>query len=107
VEAVATNSSEVDQAAKSLAGKVDAIYVPTDNVVVSALEAVIKVAEDNKILLIAAEKDSVMRGAVATIGLDYYELGKQTGEMALKILAGEGKPQENACRISTRNSDCC
>jgi putative ABC transport system substrate-binding protein len=94
VEAVATNSSEVDQAAKSLAGKVDAIYVPTDNVVVSALEAVIKVAEDNKILLIAAEKDSVMRGAVATIGLDYYELGKQTGEMALKILAGEGKPQE-------------
>lgn len=94
IESVATNTSEVDQAAKSLAGKVDAIYVPTDNVVVSALEAVIKVAETNKLLLVAGEKDSVERGAVATIGLDYYQLGKQTGEMALKILTGEGKPQD-------------
>ncbi|MGI6406404.1 MAG: ABC transporter substrate-binding protein [Syntrophaceticus sp.] len=103
VETVATNTSEVDQAAKSLAGKVDAIYVPTDNVVVSALEAVIKVAETNKILLVAGEKDSVMRGAVATIGLDYYRLGKQTGEMALKILTGEGKPQDMAVESQQGN----
>ncbi|KJS21635.1 MAG: hypothetical protein VR72_09880 [Clostridiaceae bacterium BRH_c20a] len=93
IEAIATNSSEVDQAAKSLIGKVDAIYVPGDNAVVSALEAVIKVAIQNKLLLIATEKDSVMRGAVATIGLDYYKLGQQTGEMALKLLAGEAKPE--------------
>jgi len=94
VEAVATNSSEVDQAAKSLVGKVDAIYVPTDNVAVTALEAIIQVAEANKILLVSAEKDSVNRGTVATIGLDYYKLGRQTGEMALKILSGEAKPQD-------------
>lgn len=94
VEATATNSSEVDQAAKSLVGKVDAIYVPGDNTVVSALEAVIKVAEKNKLLVIATEGDSVQRGCVATIGLDYYKLGYQTGEMAAQILAGSAKPQE-------------
>lgn len=94
VEAVATNTSEVDQAAKSLVGQVDAIYVPTDNVVVTALEAVLQVAEKNNILVVSAEKDSVYRGAVATIGLDYYKLGRQTGEMALKILSGEAKPQD-------------
>lgn len=94
VEAVATNSSEVDQAARSLVGKVDAIYIPTDNTVVSAVEAVVKVALDNKILLVSAEKDSVVRGTVATIGLDYYKLGRQTGEMALKILKQGTNPQD-------------
>ncbi|MFZ5946210.1 MAG: ABC transporter substrate-binding protein [Bacillota bacterium] len=94
VEAVATNSSEVDQAAKSLIGKVEAIYIPGDNTVVSGLEAVIKVAQDNKLLVVATEKDSVARGAVATIGLDYYKLGQQTGEMALKVLSGKAKPQD-------------
>lgn len=94
VEAVATSTHEVDQAANSLVGKVDAIYVPTDNVAVTALEAIVQAAENNNILLVSAEKDSVYRGTVATIGLDYYKLGRQTGEMALKILAGEGKPQD-------------
>ncbi|MDD2497778.1 MAG: ABC transporter substrate-binding protein [Desulfitobacteriaceae bacterium] len=94
VEGVATNSSEVDQAAKSLVGKVDAIYVPTDNAVVSALESVINVAKKNKLLLVSAESDSVKRGTAATIGLDYYKLGEQTGKMAIKILSGAGKPQD-------------
>ncbi len=94
IEAVVTSTNEVSQAAKSLVGKVDAIYVPTDNIVVAALEAVIQVAEENKILVVSGEKDSVKRGAVSTIGLDYYKLGQQTGEMALKILSGEAKPQD-------------
>ena len=94
IEAIATNTSEVDQAAKSLVGKVEAIYIPTDNVVVTALEAVIQVAEQNKILLVSTEKDSVNRGTVATIGLDYYKLGRQTGEMALRVLSGKSKPQD-------------
>src|SRR5690606_8966429 len=51
VEASATKSADVQQAALSLVGKVDVIYIPTDNTVVSALEAAIAVAEDNKIPL--------------------------------------------------------
>lgn len=88
VEATPTNSSEVLQAAQSLVGKVDAIYVPTDNTVVSALEAVVKVSYENQLPMFPGEGDSVARGGVATTGVDYYKLGRQTGEQALKILAG-------------------
>jgi len=89
VEVSVATTADVSQAAASLADRVDAIYVPTDNTVVAALEAVIKVAEENDIPVIAGEGDSVERGALATFGIDYYELGKQTGEMAIKVLSGE------------------
>lgn len=94
VEAGVTSTNEVDLAVKSLVGKVQAIYIPTDNTVVSALEAVLNVAEKNKIPVISSERDSVKRGAVATLGLDYYKLGQQTGEMAVKILKGEATPEK-------------
>lgn len=88
-----TASNEVVAAAQSLVGKADAIYLPTDNMVVASVSAVVKVAEDKKIPLFASEQESVKKGAVATVGIDYYELGRTTGEMALRILKGE-KPQD-------------
>jgi len=91
-----TNSSEVKQAADSIATKVDAIYIPTDNTVVSSLEAVIMVAESAKLPLVVGEGDSVKRGGIITYGLDYYKLGFQTGEMAVKVLKGEAKPADMA-----------
>ncbi|WP_034642831.1 ABC transporter substrate-binding protein [Desulfovibrio inopinatus] len=93
IEATVANSSEVTQAAKSLVGKVQAMYVPTDNTVVSNIETVVKVAEESKTPFFCADTDSVRRGAIAAVGLDYYEHGKQTGEMARRILAG-AKPQD-------------
>jgi putative ABC transport system substrate-binding protein len=93
VEGTAANSAAVMAAAKSLVGKADAIYVPTDNTVVSALEAVIKVCRDNKIPLINADTDSVGRGSIAAIAIDYYKLGLQTGDMVDRILKG-AKPAE-------------
>ncbi|MBN1573749.1 MAG: ABC transporter substrate-binding protein [Deltaproteobacteria bacterium] len=89
VEATASNSGEVLSAAESLVGKVDAIHIPTDNTVVSAFESVTKVCKDNDIPLFAADVDSVPRGAVAAIAIDYYRLGKQTGRMAIEILEGK------------------
>lgn len=90
VEATVSTSSEVQQAVESL--DVDAIYVPTDNNVVSALESVIQVAEAKDIPVIAAEGDSVARGTIATYGISYYELGRQTGEMAVRILEDGADP---------------
>jgi putative tryptophan/tyrosine transport system substrate-binding protein len=87
-----TNSADVFQAAQSLVGKVDALFVPTDNTVVSALEAVIKVCERTQLPLFSADTDSVKRGTIAAMGFDYYQHGKQTGAMARKILAG-AKPE--------------
>ncbi len=88
VEATVSNSSGVFQAASSLVGQVDAIHVPTDNTVVSAFESVVKVCEQNKIPLFAADIDSVPRGAIAAVAIDYYRLGRQSGEMAVRILNG-------------------
>ncbi|MGO3797233.1 MAG: ABC transporter substrate-binding protein, partial [Pauljensenia sp.] len=83
-------SADVLQAVDSL--DVDAIYVPTDNVVVSSLETVLQVGETKKIPVFGAEGDSVARGAVATVGLNYTDLGIQTGKMALRILTEGADP---------------
>lgn len=93
VEATVSNTSEVMQAAQSLVGRADAFYIPTDNTVSSSVESIIKVAEANAIPVVVGEAAMVDRGALATIGIDYYKLGKQTAEMALRVLKGE-KPQE-------------
>jgi putative ABC transport system substrate-binding protein len=93
-ETTAANSSAVKMAAGSLVGKVDAIHVPTDNTVVLAFESVVKVCVDNKIPLFAADTDSVKRGAIAALAVDYYKLGRQTGAMAKRILDGEAKVGE-------------
>jgi putative ABC transport system substrate-binding protein len=88
VEATAASSAEVLAAAESLVGRVDAISVLTDNTVVSALESVVKVCEENDIPLITGDIDSVERGAIAAWAFDYYEHGKQAGEIGLMVLGG-------------------
>ncbi|MFN3600073.1 MAG: ABC transporter substrate-binding protein [Dietzia sp.] len=80
-----TTVNEIQQAVEAL-GDVDAIYVPTDNMVVSGISSLVQVAETKQIPVIAAEEGTVEGGAVATLGIDYTELGRQTGEMALRIL---------------------
>ena len=87
-EATASKTSDVYQATKSLAGRAQAVYVPTDNTVVSALESMVKVCEQNRFPLFAADVDSVPRGAVAALGFDYYLHGRQTGDMAGRIFKG-------------------
>ena len=89
VEAAAPRSSDVLAAARSLVGKVDAIYVPTDNTGVTALEAIVKVGTDNRLPVFAGDTDSVPRGAIAALGFNYYDLGRQTGKMVVRVLEGE------------------
>ncbi len=92
VEATAGKTADVHQAAKSLVGRVDAVFIPTDNTIVAGLESVIKIGVDNKLPIFAADVDSVKRGAVAAMGFDYYQHGRQTGAMAARILNG-AKPE--------------
>ncbi|MCH8497279.1 MAG: ABC transporter substrate-binding protein [Marinobacter sp.] len=88
-KAAATRTSEVLGAARSLVGKVDAIYITTDNTVVSAAEAVISVGERARIPVFAADTATVARGAIAALGFDYYDVGRQTGVVVSRILEGE------------------
>lgn len=92
VGASVAKTSDVYQAAKSLVGKVDAIYLPTDNTVISALESVIKVCEQEKMPLFSADVDSVQRGTVAALAFDYYQHGYQTGLMAKRLLVDKADP---------------
>ncbi|ONN66814.1 ABC transporter substrate-binding protein [Herbaspirillum sp. VT-16-41] len=101
VEAAAPRSVDVGSAAKSLIGKVDVIYTNTDNNVVSAYEALVKVGNDAKIPLVASDTDSVKRGAIAALGVNYYDLGRQTGKVVGRILKGE-KPGDIASATSSK-----
>ncbi|MCK7548221.1 ABC transporter substrate-binding protein [Marinobacter koreensis] len=88
VKAAATKTSEVLGAARSLVGDVDAIYLTTDNTVISAAEAVISVGERADIPVFAADTATVERGAVAALGFNYYNHGRQTGKMVARVLNG-------------------
>lgn len=90
IEATVSTSADVLSAAQSLVGKVDAIWVGTDNTVVSGLEALIKVCEDNKIPFFPSDDPSIERGGIAAYGFDYYDLGVQTGQMLARVLKAEG-----------------
>lgn len=89
IEATISNSAETLQAAQSLAGKVDAINITSDNTAVSAFEAIVKTCNEKKIPLFAGDVDSVPRGAVAAYGLDYFLIGESAGKKAAEILKGK------------------
>lgn len=95
-EATVSNVNDIQQAARSLLGKVQAVYVPTDNVLASAMPTLISVTEEAKLPVICGEGGMVKAGGVATLGVDYYKLGFQAGEMAADILGGKSKPADMA-----------
>ncbi len=88
VDGPATKSAEVQAAARSLVGKVDAIYVPTDNTIVSALESAVGVANEANLPLYAADTDSVARGALAAVGFNYFQVGVETAALVDQVLKG-------------------
>jgi putative ABC transport system substrate-binding protein len=100
VEAAAARTVDVPTAAQSLVGKADVIYTPTDNNVVSAFEGIVKVAQQAKLPVVAADTATVERGAVAALGLNYSDIGRQTGKIVVRILKGE-KPGTIASQTST------
>ena len=91
-EGAFANINDMQQTVQNLSETVDVIYLPTDNTVASSIPQVIAVTEDAKIPVICSEVAQVEGGGTATYGIDYYNLGYQTGEMAVKILKGEAEP---------------
>lgn len=89
VEAAAPRTVDVSSAARSLVGKSDVIFSTTDNNVIATYESLTKVSLDAKLPLIASDTDSVTRGAIAALGLNYKQLGVQAGHMVARILNGE------------------
>lgn len=98
VKTTVANTSEVKQAAESMVGRADVIFLPRDNTVISALPSVVKVANDQDIPLFTSDADSVKGGAFAAYGFEYADLGYTTGNMVLEILNGK-KPNELPVRF--------
>lgn len=89
IEKGISSANEVNQAMSSLISDIDVLYVPTDNLIVSSMPIVSRIATDNKVPVIASEDGSVKSGALACQGIDYEKLGYKTGELAVKVLNGE------------------
>lgn len=89
VAAIVTKPTDVSTALQSLVGKVQAVYVPNDNTVVSTFEVVQRFSLDSKLPVFASDALNVDRGALAAVGVDYYESGKIAADMVRRILAGE------------------
>ena len=87
-EVTVASSGDVQQAAQSLAGKVDAIYVPIDSTVQSAMEQVTAAAAANHIPVYGSDPVMVKSGALACVSVSNTQLGQQSAEMADKVLQG-------------------
>lgn len=89
VPAPATKTSEVNGAAKSLIGQVDAFFVDNDNTALAAFENIVKVGIENNIPAFVSDTDMVPRGALGALGPNQFELGKKAGEMAAQLIEGQ------------------
>lgn len=101
-EVTVTNSNDVQQATQSIVEECDAIYIPTDNVFASSMPVVYEVATAAKKPLIGGEAGMVQAGGLATLGINYHDLGYQTGLMAIRVLNGEDistMPIESAAKM--------
>lgn len=89
IETGVTNVNDMAMGLDSLLDKVDVLYTPTDNLVVSATPLVLDKANRKNVPVVGCIEDQVAQGALITDTIDYEKLGYQTGEMVIRVLKGE------------------
>ncbi len=94
VERTISTVNDIQQAAQSLVGEVDAIWLPTDNNVASAMPQVVGVTDEAGLVTVCGEESMVYAGGTITYGINFYQIGYDAGVMAAKILDGESVPAE-------------
>ena len=92
IEYTASSSNEVQQVVESMMGKVDAIYTPTDNTIASAMTVIASIANEHKVPTVCGEVAHVEAGGLASLSINYEELGRRAGEMAVRILTEGAEP---------------
>ena len=101
VEATVSNSNEIQQVLQSLVGKVEAIYIPTDNMLAAGMATVAQVTTPAGIPVVVGEEGMVTKGGTITYGINYYDLGKLTAAQAVAILKDGKKPAEMPIEYSS------
>ena len=105
-EVTVASSNEVQQAAQSLAGKVDAIYIPIDSTVQSAMAQVVEAATGAGIPVYGSDPVMVKSGALACVSVSNTQLGERAAEMAYEILQGKDVSEVPAEAMSTYQYVC-
>lgn len=88
------NANDVLQVLQNAVGDINAIYIPTDNTIATAMPTVARVALENNLPVVPGAAEMAKDGCIGTIGVSYYDLGKQTAKMAVSILKKEKKVSE-------------
>ena len=103
VESTVTNTSEVQQAAQYLADKVDVVYSPIDNTVASSMAVATEIFNNAKIPFYVSADSMVQDGGLATYGIDYTVLGKETAKMVAQIFGGADVSTMAVVKMSDMN----
>ena len=96
VERTVSSVNDIQQAAESMVGQVDFIYVPTDNVIASSIPTLVKVTDPAKIPVFVGADSMAKDGALGSLSVDFYKSGVQAGHMAADVLDGKIKTQDTA-----------
>lgn len=91
--ATVSSTNDVQQALTSLASDVDALYIPTDNTLASTADTVGEIATEYELPVVAGSTEQVVEGGLATYGINYEALGRQTAQMAIEIIENDADPQ--------------
>ena len=102
-EFAVSSSNEIQSVVESAVGKVDALYAPTDNTIAAGAAQVGQICKENKLPFITGEEGMCEAGGLFTLSINYKDLGKLAGEMAVKILKGESKPADMAIEHLSTN----
>ena len=110
IDSQIASSHQVSQAIESLIGKVDAIYVPSDNVIFSAMPKLVQMSRKYKIPVFSSDPDSVKSGVLACIGYTQYEVGRTAGKLLVRVLNGERnlkveKPAKSQIFINAKTAE--
>ena len=89
-----TDSNDLAAITTTTVSEVEVIYVPTDNTVASNIGLIDNICRPAKIPVVTGEKGTCAVSGVATLSIDYYDLGYATGQMAVKILTGQADISE-------------
>ncbi len=103
-EFTVSDSSTIQAVTESMIGKVDVVYIPTDNLLAEGMSTVSMVTNANNLPCIVGEEGMVQNGGLATYGLSYYNLGRLAGEMAAKVLEGAQISEQPVAYLAA--SDC-
>lgn len=100
--ATVTSTNEVQQVMSSLASRIDGLYIPTDNTIASTIATVGEVAMEHNLPVVGGDSNQVEGGALATYGISYEELGRQTAKIAIEILKNGVSPADLSVEISEK-----